>query len=335
MATRIYALAKELQIDNKKLVDICTRAGITGKGSALASLTDEEEVLVRSLVAKGGKPDSARAKVGPGAAPRSIRREDYIAPAGGLPGSKVPVLAPKHDKPPLLRKKGELPSPAHIEPAAPAAVIEAPPPASGYPVTAPPASPLVAPATEPPAVAAKARRPRRQCPRQSAGGRTLKASRASGPGPPLGAAAAHAGHAATAGQAVGQAGSGRQDQRKETGRQEARRKGRSRHAFGPAADDEVALALQAQGADAAKAGDPLAARRDPRSKAGTRPLSEQLRKHEEKKKRDDLAKKGAARPGAEAAPGVLPPTGLPSGKERPGAARLAARREPKRTIVAG
>ena len=31
---RIYALAKELKIDNKKLVDICTKAGITGKGCA-------------------------------------------------------------------------------------------------------------------------------------------------------------------------------------------------------------------------------------------------------------------------------------------------------------
>jgi translation initiation factor IF-2 len=58
------------------------------------------------------------------------------------------------------------------------------------------------------------------------------------------------------------------------------------------------------------------------SKAGTRPLSEQLRKHEEKKRRDDLAKKGAAKTGAGEAgapsgSGVLPPTGLPSGKDRP------------------
>ena len=39
---RIYALAKQLKIDGKVLVDICNRIGITGKGSALASLSDEE-----------------------------------------------------------------------------------------------------------------------------------------------------------------------------------------------------------------------------------------------------------------------------------------------------
>ena len=42
MPIRIYALAKQLKLDSKELVDICTKAGITGKGSALASLTDEE-----------------------------------------------------------------------------------------------------------------------------------------------------------------------------------------------------------------------------------------------------------------------------------------------------
>ena len=39
---RIYALAKELKLDSKELVDICAKAGVTGKGSALASLSDEE-----------------------------------------------------------------------------------------------------------------------------------------------------------------------------------------------------------------------------------------------------------------------------------------------------
>ncbi len=55
------------------------------------------------------------------------------------------------------------------------------------------------------------------------------------------------------------------------------------------------------------------------SKAGTKPLSEHIRKHEEKKKRDDLAaKKGPSRPGSPAAgPGVLGPLELPSGKDRP------------------
>ncbi len=46
MPIRIYALAKELDIDSKELVEICNRAGVTGKGSALASLSDEEVALL-------------------------------------------------------------------------------------------------------------------------------------------------------------------------------------------------------------------------------------------------------------------------------------------------
>ena len=39
MAVRIYSLAKELKVDSKELVDLCTQIGIGGKGSALASLS--------------------------------------------------------------------------------------------------------------------------------------------------------------------------------------------------------------------------------------------------------------------------------------------------------
>ncbi len=62
MAVRIYALAKELKLDSKELVDICTKAGIPGKGSALASLTDDEAEKVRQFLKGGGrKPKSAAA----------------------------------------------------------------------------------------------------------------------------------------------------------------------------------------------------------------------------------------------------------------------------------
>ncbi len=50
MPVRIYALAKELEIDSKELVDICTRIGIQNKGSALASLDDDETVRVRKYL---------------------------------------------------------------------------------------------------------------------------------------------------------------------------------------------------------------------------------------------------------------------------------------------
>ena len=51
MAVRIYTLAKELKIDSKELVELCTRAGIQDKGSALASigLTVPAVVLVAAL----------------------------------------------------------------------------------------------------------------------------------------------------------------------------------------------------------------------------------------------------------------------------------------------
>jgi translation initiation factor IF-2 len=75
LAVRIYSLAKELKIDSKELVDICTRAGITGKGSALASLADDEVVRLKEYLAE----------------PPVVRREDYIAP-GGVAAGKPPVL---------------------------------------------------------------------------------------------------------------------------------------------------------------------------------------------------------------------------------------------------
>ncbi len=58
MPIRIYALAKQLKLDSKVLVDICTKAGVTGKGSALASLTDEEMAKVTAFI-DGGKGGGA------------------------------------------------------------------------------------------------------------------------------------------------------------------------------------------------------------------------------------------------------------------------------------
>ena len=73
MAQRIYALAKELNIDSKILVELCTKAGVTGKGSALASLTDEETVRVRAFVAQGSGGSKAPSAAAP-AAPLDSRQ---------------------------------------------------------------------------------------------------------------------------------------------------------------------------------------------------------------------------------------------------------------------
>ena len=56
MAIRIYSLAKELNIDNKELVSICEKAGLRGKGSALASLEDDEVEKVKKFLSEKGEP---------------------------------------------------------------------------------------------------------------------------------------------------------------------------------------------------------------------------------------------------------------------------------------
>ena len=54
MPIRIYAFAKELGFDNKQLLDVCDKVNIKGKGSALASLDDDEVAKIRSFLADGG-----------------------------------------------------------------------------------------------------------------------------------------------------------------------------------------------------------------------------------------------------------------------------------------
>lgn len=147
MAVRIYTLAKELKLDSKELVDLCTRAGIQDKGSALASLTDEEVTKLREFMA--GKAKAAEkpvAPVRPGtpirpATPAPVKREDYIAPAGvsgkGKPPEVPPTPAPVAEKPaeprprPGLRPGGAkpMPRPAFKLAPLPAAGRAAPPPA--------------------------------------------------------------------------------------------------------------------------------------------------------------------------------------------------------------
>ncbi len=80
MPVRIYALAKELDVDSKVLVDLCPRLGIHGKGSALASLTDEEVDRIRGHLTRSTAPAPGRpAALEPAAPvrtmepPRSIR----------------------------------------------------------------------------------------------------------------------------------------------------------------------------------------------------------------------------------------------------------------------
>jgi translation initiation factor IF-2 len=113
---RIYALAKELKVDSKELVEICNKAGITGKGSALASLNDDEVEKVKAYMKgppKKSAPAPAAPAPGPGrdAEPKPFTRDDYIAPAGGK--EKIPVIDRASKPPDETRKKEE---PAKREP---------------------------------------------------------------------------------------------------------------------------------------------------------------------------------------------------------------------------
>ncbi|MBU6236886.1 MAG: translation initiation factor IF-2 [Planctomycetes bacterium] len=62
MAIRIYSLAKDLGLDSKELVDLCARIGIQGKGSALASLEEDEILRIKKHLEEKSAPSAPVAK---------------------------------------------------------------------------------------------------------------------------------------------------------------------------------------------------------------------------------------------------------------------------------
>jgi translation initiation factor IF-2 len=82
---RIYALAKELSLDSKDLVDLVKKVGITGKGSALASLTDEETQRVRDHLASSSQPAEPAAASTATSAPAAVR--ESVKPERSKPKS--------------------------------------------------------------------------------------------------------------------------------------------------------------------------------------------------------------------------------------------------------
>jgi translation initiation factor IF-2 len=62
VAIRIYSLAKDLGLDSKELVDLCARIGIQGKGSALASLEDDEIARIKKHLEEKAAPPTAAPK---------------------------------------------------------------------------------------------------------------------------------------------------------------------------------------------------------------------------------------------------------------------------------
>jgi len=96
---RIYSLAKELKIESKDLMEVCRELNL-GKGSPLASLTDEEVNLIKEHLkrGRGAKTRPTASTTAEAGAIPTFRREDYIPPAGTKAG-KVPVLDRKIERP--------------------------------------------------------------------------------------------------------------------------------------------------------------------------------------------------------------------------------------------
>lgn len=145
MSIRIYALAKELKIDNKALMDVCSEVGISIKGSsALASLSDEDAAKIRVHLS-----DTAK-KAGPASQDMSFHAPEPPKQAFG----KIPTLPTSRPK--KSAPKESVPEPPE-EPYEPEPEIEAPVPEEQPPVMEPAAE---APETEHPPQSPSSQQPR-------------------------------------------------------------------------------------------------------------------------------------------------------------------------------
>ena len=328
MSIRIYALAKQLKLEAKLLLDICTQIGITGKGSALASLTDEELVQLKAHLAKGAKGGGA---MGRGAAEKgtagatlgAVRREDYIGPTAALP-KKVPVLDKKPERlppakkpletkaPPEEKPPAEPETPAPDLPAAPAAPVELETPAPSAVAAEERPAPLPTPAPETPVVAAHAESvPPAAPPREEPAARELA------PREPAAREAA-----------------------KPAEPEKKPREHEKREKPGPAIK-LAPLPAMPQPPPTPRVQEPAPQKPDLRlprdairaSKAGTKPLEEHLRKQEEKRKAAGV-KRGA--PKTPAVPGEPFPVKAPPSRERRGRrADVAAQADAESSVALG
>jgi translation initiation factor IF-2 len=133
VSVRIYSFAKELGIDNKDLLMICEKAGIKGKGSALASLDEVEIAKIRQhMEGAKAKPAPARPATASSAAaaeapaqPVAPVRQDAVAPrAGGMIRDlgRKPAVKPAANVPERSEQNTE--SPAREAPRKPAINIK-------------------------------------------------------------------------------------------------------------------------------------------------------------------------------------------------------------------
>ncbi|RLS40682.1 MAG: translation initiation factor IF-2 [Planctomycetota bacterium] len=163
MKIRIFALAKELDLDSKDLIQACTEVGLTVKSSPLASISPEERDMVLAHIKSrkaGGPAKAAKAAeapvlsrepvpertklkpirtLGTPVAKTGTRRpedqdelsspeevaapEPTLEPVEAVAVAPEPAPAPEIKTAPVLEKK---PAKAKVEPVAPPPVVEAP-----------------------------------------------------------------------------------------------------------------------------------------------------------------------------------------------------------------
>lgn len=191
MKIRIFALAKELDIDSKLLIDYCAKAGITIKNSALASISPEERDRVMDIIRSSNSPakPAAAAATAQATVPAATARDPVLEmaakprPVRVLP-PKSPQLVPRsrqvdHDTPktvvperqpdrvepepvvtPVPVTPVEVPEPVfQLEvPVAEVPVVEAPPAVeqAAPEATVPAAASAISPPPEPPVPVAPA-----------------------------------------------------------------------------------------------------------------------------------------------------------------------------------
>ncbi len=140
MAVRIYAFAKELALDNKQLLEICEKVGIKGKGSALASLEDDEVARIKQHLQEASagtaKTSSSRASVESPALAEPTR--DDVLPKRTSPlkdlGAKPKTKVQKEEVPAVVVAE---PTPeVSVSSAEPAVEADAPAPLDPLPLVA-------------------------------------------------------------------------------------------------------------------------------------------------------------------------------------------------------
>ena len=99
MKIRIFALAKELDIDSKLLIDFCAKAGIMIKNSALASISPEERDRVMDIIRSNGS-SPAQATAAPVAINPVVSRDpvnDVAVKSRPIRvmGAKPPLMVPR------------------------------------------------------------------------------------------------------------------------------------------------------------------------------------------------------------------------------------------------